>query len=533
MVRNLRPTDGPDAGQPLRLERWQAGLLRAIDRERKPIVAVRAASQVGKTTLMLGVGLHGAVYGAGTLLASATGDSVRELRRRLDRSLDLSPAIAGHFAAGPRRGPGAATWWDRRTDAGGWVSLAAAGSPAQLASRTARVAVADEVARWPHQVRSGEGHPLQLLRMRLSDWGDKSRLLVISSPTLATDAICNLHASGDRRRVEYPCPDCRAWFAFTWELVTGRDQGETPAVTCPGCGAVHVEAARRRMLRRGRWVATRAARDSDVASYALSRLDSARSTLAQVTAEYRRAVDAGKRGDALAIMAWRNTVMGLPAAGGAADVDQLFEGRGQGAPLTVEQVTAGVDVQLDRLVFVVLGFAAADADAAVLDYGAMLGDPDDDDPWVALTARLTTRVPGRLPVSTVSVDAGFKTSLVRRQCDRRRWWLPTVGRGGEGRPIARRRGQSGICTMGADDAAAWWSGRVAAGRVRLPESITRADVAELCAAEALTIERGRLVWRPLPGRPNHLWDCAKLAIHGRHFRPLAGGPRRRPRLVPV
>ena len=45
MHANLRPTDGPDAGNPLRLEPWQRGLLDAIDRERRPTVAIRAASQ--------------------------------------------------------------------------------------------------------------------------------------------------------------------------------------------------------------------------------------------------------------------------------------------------------------------------------------------------------------------------------------------------------------------------------------------------------------------------------------------------------
>ena len=107
--KHVRPTDGPGAGRPLKLEPWQRGLLAAIDRERKPIVAVRAASQLGKTCLMLGCGLRAAVDGAGTLLASATADSVRDLRRRLDRTLVLSPAVAAHFVVGNRRGPGAAT----------------------------------------------------------------------------------------------------------------------------------------------------------------------------------------------------------------------------------------------------------------------------------------------------------------------------------------------------------------------------------------------------------------------------------------
>ena len=219
------------------------------------------------------------------------------------------------------------------------------------------------------------------------------------------------------------------------------------------------------------------------------------------------------------MMAFRNTTLGLPAEHGAADVDRLYELRLRDFdPRSVEQVTAGVDVQADRLVHVVLGFDAGTAEVWVLDYGSTLGDPTEDDVWAALTSSLSRSFAG-LPVSCVSVDAGFHTAHVRRQCSRRRWWVPVVSRASEGKPIARSMGAQGVTTAGKDDTCAWWSGRIAAGRVHLPREITRTEIAELAAAEALTIDRGRLRWKPIEGRPNHLWDSAGLAIHARHFRP--------------
>ena len=74
--------------------------------------------------------------------------------------------------------------------------------------------------------------------------------------------------------------------------------------------------------------------------------------------------------------------------------------------------------------------------------------------------------------------------------------------------------------MGKDDACQWWASRVAAGRVQLPATLSRTDIGELCGAEALTAEGGRLAWRPVEGRANHGWDAATLAIHARHCRPL-------------
>ena len=276
------------------------------------------------------------------------------------------------------------------------------------------------------------------------------------------------------------------------------------------------------MLRSGRWVPTREQpTDESCASFSASRLDSARSSLAQVCRAFRKARLRVERGDPRGLSAFRNLVLGLASDSGAADVDKLFELRGRGPAVDVEQVTAGVDVQADRLVYVVLGFDAGNRAVVVLDYGTVQGAPEDDEPWQVLASTLA-RPFGGLAVTCVSVDAGFSTARVRRQCEQRRWYLPVVGRAGEGRPLARRVGPSGICTMGADDASAFWSGRVGSGRVALPETIDRPTIRELCASEALTSEGGRLAWRPVDAHgANHLWDGAKLAIHARHFRPLA------------
>ena len=237
MKRYLYPTDGPNAGSKLKLERWQSLFLTAVESERKPIIALRAASQVGKTLLALGVGLRSAVDGRGVLLASATEVGARDLSRRVEGAIARSPFLASQFPRS-RSGPGSrATWKDRRLAGGGWLGMAAAGSASQLASRTAAVAIADEVSRWPRSVRSGEGHPLTLLRQRLSDWQDEGRLLAISSPVIATDAIGLLFRDGDRRRLEYPCLACGGLTPFLWAQVVGRERNEVPVIACLACGA--------------------------------------------------------------------------------------------------------------------------------------------------------------------------------------------------------------------------------------------------------------------------------------------------------
>ena len=107
---HLHPTDGPDSGKVLRLERWQRLLLTAIEDERKPIVSLRAASQVGKTLLALGVGLRAAVDGRGVLLASSTEVSARDLSRRVDGAIGRSAFLSSQFPSA-RSGPGARASW--------------------------------------------------------------------------------------------------------------------------------------------------------------------------------------------------------------------------------------------------------------------------------------------------------------------------------------------------------------------------------------------------------------------------------------
>ena len=527
MRRHLFPTDGPNAGSKLKLERWQSLFLTAVESEGKPLVSLRAASQVGKTLLALGVGLRSAVDGRGVLLASATETGARDLSRRVEGAIARSAFLSSQFPSA-RSGPGArASWKDRRLDSGGWLALAASGSASQLASRTAAVAIADEVSRWPRSVRSGEGHPLTLLRARLSDWQDAGRLLAISSPVLENDAIGLLFRDGDRRRLEFSCLACHDLTPFLWEQVTGRERGETPEIACLVCGVAHDERARIKMLGKAEWIAQRQdPTDPDSISFTLSRLDSGRASLKQVTSEWRRARLAVERGDSNALKSFRNLVLGLPGTSGTADIDKLFELREDKFQLVqLEQVTAGVDVQGDRLVYVVLGFAPDNVDCWVIGHGVFLGDPREDLVWETLAATLS-RPFGGLPASIVSVDAGYLTSSVQAQCSKRRWWIPTVGRAGAGKPIARRLGPTGIATLGKDDANSWWSGRVETGDVHFPRTILRTELAEIAASEVLTAEGGALRWRPIDGVPNHLWDSAILAVHGRHFRTLSA--RRRP-----
>ena len=516
MRRYLFPTDGPDSGKALVLERWQTLFLTAVEEEGKPIVSLRAASQVGKTLLALGVGLRAAVDGRGVLLATSTETGARDLSRRVEGAIERSPFLASQFPSA-RSGPGArASWRDRRLDGGGWLGLAAAGSASQLASRTAAVAIADEVSRWPRSVRSGEGHPLVLLRARLSDWGDEGRLLAISSPVLEADAIGLLFRDGDRRRCEYRCPDCGNNTPFTWSLVTGRERDEVPEVTCLSCGVPHGEDARRKMLRSCEWVAQRPnPTDEDSISFTLSRLDSARASLAQVVREWRRSRLAVERGDPSALRAFRNLVLGEPGTSGTADIDKLFELREDTFQLDqLEQVTCGVDVQSDRLVYVVLGFNPGNVDClgARLRCSFELGDPREDARCgTTLAAKLARPFGGLPPFQSSRSMLAISRAPCKRNVRSADGGFRPLDERELGKPIAKsswslwdmRRSVKTTALHGGPVAS-----RLEMSTYRGPSNADR-DFGDCARANVLVAEGGALRWRPVDGlRANHLWDAA-------------------------
>ena len=525
--KNIVVTDGRQQGRRIVLEKWQRLLLQRIDREKRVITAIRSASQIGKTTLCVPIALRAAIDGAGVLLASSTETNIRDMARRLDGVLEAAPDLAAHFPSA-RSGPGArASWKDRRTKGLGWLGFASAGSASQLAARTVQVAVADEVARFPRRVRSGEGSPMQLLRARLLDWGTDAKLIAISSPTLPTDTISTMFSDGDQNRLEYRCPSCGSRTPLRWGQVAGVEQGEQPGIACLSCGVLHSERTRRAMLPSAVWVSQKRDRvDERIASYTAGRLDSARASLTEIVLEWRAARLDAERGNPAAMLGCRNTICGEPGDLGVADVDLLLENRERRFDLgAVEQVCAGVDVQDDRLVYQVLGFAAADTELWALDGGEVLGDPRDDAVWIALHGILQGTF-GGLPVSCVCVDSGHLATQVRAQCSRRRWWVAVKGQGGEGVPIVRGIARSGAAPVGKNNSSAFWSGRVSSGKVHFGMNLDRRTMTELAAAQSLVAgSTGALTWEPIPGRQDHRWDSARYAIAARNFRRLTRATR--------
>lgn len=148
---------------------------------------------------------------------------------------------------------------------GGFLALAGAGSPDNLARRPVRVVLCDEVDRYPV---TREGDPVGLADERMATYVN-SLSVRAGSPTIEDESrIERSFMESDQRRASLVCPHCshRMFPEFfkhvQWDK-SGDDQEHTHDATtarlyCEACGAAWSEADRLKALTTARWHQTKA-----------------------------------------------------------------------------------------------------------------------------------------------------------------------------------------------------------------------------------------------------------------------------------
>lgn len=323
---------------------------------------------------------------------------------------------------------------------GGHLTVAGANSPAGLASRPIRIVLFDEVDRYPASAGT-EGDPISLGKKRTATFWSR-KVLAGSTPTIkGASRIEAGFESGDQRYYHVPCPHCGTRQRLIWSQVRWPDgQPHLAVYVCPHCGVELTERDKPGMLAAGDWVATRPA--NGIASFHISELYSPWSTWAEMAVAF---VQAKRFPETL--QTWINTSLG-----------ETFEERGEGVEATglaarrepytphsipsgVRLLTAGVDVQDDRLEVSIYGWGAEE-EGWLIEHHVLPGDPGGKGLWEDLDgfiARIrTNEAGGRLLVEAVAVDSGghFTQQVYEyaaRRKSRRVWAIK--GSGGFGRLI--------------------------------------------------------------------------------------------------
>lgn len=184
-------------------------------------------------------------------------------KERITPLIRATPALRALFGSGKTRNADETLLY--KAFPGGFAALAGAGSPDNLARRPIRVAMCDEIDKYPI---TREGNPLDLIDERMATFTNWLSIRACS-PTLAGESLIEASwLEGDQRRASVECPHCqhRQFLEFFkhvhWERdeETGDHRTATAQIHCEACGTAWSEGQRLLALRTTRWHQTKAFR---------------------------------------------------------------------------------------------------------------------------------------------------------------------------------------------------------------------------------------------------------------------------------
>lgn len=497
--------------------------------------------------------------------------------------LDEAPVLAGKVTRGKKMTK------SRKVIAGVPLRLAHAGSSTALKSDPFALALTDEADEMMANVK-GQGNPLTLIDRR----GDTHAGFVhaiVSTPSegrVETEhceasgldfftsrdvskipsTIWRLFLQGTRHHTAWPCPGCGEYFIprlacleipeveetgpdgrVTKRRATAREARMSAYVKCPRCKfritdehkAEIASPVRSRQVAPGERVLKDGTVEGEPApseTYSdwTTGLASPFRSIADRAAEYVGAIETGQHDQIQAVV---NGSFGEPYAIAPLNAPKWEAVRRKALPYRTGEVprevmrlVAGVDVQGDRLYFVLRGFGSRGA-SWLIQAGTLYGPTASDEVWDQLTELLTSRH-GGLQVELALIDSGFRPNKpdagdphrVYEYC--RRWdWLakPTKGRASQQEPLRvsdievradkKRPAYSlKLILVDTDHFKSLVHSRLVTpadrwGSINLPADVTE-DYCRQMVSEVREIVDGKPVWVQVDEN-NHWLDCEALA----------------------
>lgn len=440
-----------------------------------------------------------------------------------------------------------------------------AGSATELSSHPAGLVLVDERDRMTSDT-GGEGDPVSLAEARTATFPD-GKVVVCSTPTLEGGSpIWSLFEEGTQHRWAWPCPDCGGYFVPRFELLRWPEDA-TPhqalrrtRLACPECGSELEDVHRSEMNRQGLFLApgqsvvdgeiVGAAPESDTASFWVSGLASPWRTWGQRAKAFLEAKRSRTPGRIQAVI---NTQLGelYKLEGEAPDWQQVAELRGGYAsgsvPEGVHLLTAGVDVQKDRLVYVVRGWGA-NSESWLVEAGELWGETQHGPVWDRLAQLLTRDFQG-LQIRRMFVDSGYNPggsdNMIYVFCRRHRSTaFPCKGHDRADKPLKAAqidvtahgkviKGGLQLWHLDSDYFKSWVHARIEwppgePGAFHLPMDASEDYCKQLVAESRLVLASGRVQWIRTR-KDNHYLDCEALNVAAGHSMAvfnLKGQPRR-------
>lgn len=517
---------------------YQRGIMDACSDPLIEQVVIMKPAQIGYTE-MLGnvVGFYADQDPAPILIVQPTLDMARAWSTdRLRPMLRESPRLKGKVRESSRRHSGDTLL--HKEFPGGHLTIVGANSPSGLASRPIRVALFDEVDRYPASAGS-EGDPVTLgIKRTATFWNRK----IVLGSTPGLKGLSRIEAAwqeSDQRRYYVPCPECDHRQLLVWRNLKWDDgRPETAAYVCESCGGLIGEDRKVWMLERGAWVAENPGHRT--AGFHLNGLYSPWARWADLAREWLEC-----QRDVSRLQVFVNTVLAetWEERGGSLEPGAL-ESRAEAYPAPVPAgvavLTCGVDVQDTRLEYTVMGWGHGE-EAWLIHHGILHGDPTTKAPWAALDAVLigTFQHEGgpSLPILAACIDSGHHTESVYAFCRPRfgRRVYAIKGSATPGAPFVPRRasrnnkGRVPLYLLGTDTAKDLIYGRLklavpGPGYLHTPADLDAEWYVQVTAERLERVQiNGR--WRRryvLPrGARNEALDCLVYVLAALYLAPVA------------
>jgi len=297
---------------------------------------------------------------------------------------------------------------------GGHLAIAYATSPNSLSSRPIKVLLLDEVEAFEP---TKEGDPVALAEKRTTTAGDARKIIYVSTPRLKENSIMLAkYEDSTAERFFVPCPHCDEFQQLTWKDEQGKfnviwDDGDTSTAVyvCKHCGCEITDEDKPYMLENGEWRSTNPDYVGNRRGFWINELYSLFSTFAKMAADF----IAAKKNPAT-LQTFVNTSLAefWEANGEKIDyADLTFNQEDYDAeiPDGVKLLTAGVDVQDDRLELEVIGWGD-DWESWSIEYKVIYGNPGTKEIWDELKDYLTREFydaeENVIKIKAVGVDSG-------------------------------------------------------------------------------------------------------------------------------
>lgn len=338
-------------------------------------------------------------------------------KTRIAPMISATPRLSKKVSPASSRNSGNTTF--QKEFPGGVLSLACANSAADLRSMPVKYLILDEVDGYPLDL-DGEGSPVDLAIARTKTYASK-KIFMLSTPTIEGASVIEPAFQKTSQRYYYvPCPHCGSMQRLIWSnLKWEKGQPETAKYQCEHCDELIEERHKTEMLAHGEWRSlVPDLENGRVWGYHLSGMYSPLGwySWSEMVSDWLDAQD-----DTAKLKVFVNTALGESWAdkGDAPEWQNLYNRREtydvNKPPVEVIILTAGVDVQKDRIEIEIVGWGRGRQSYSI-DYRVLVGDTQQSEVWNELAKvidEVWIREDGReLRLRKTAIDSGYNTQYV-------------------------------------------------------------------------------------------------------------------------